>query len=161
MDKRVLNPSLSKQPFNKQLTFPVMSKLTSLISSFKINVFWLDSLKEISHVTSLLFAEIKRAVHNKVEFKVIIEDFKPNESQQKQTLDSINIESISIRFHSQPLNRFAVFDFSEAMISTYRKSVSEETSKLWTTDTNLIGVLNGYFETAWDKSEELKQTSSN
>jgi hypothetical protein len=47
------------------------------------------------------------------------------------------------------------------MISTNRKNSSEDTSALWTTDTNLIGVLRGYFETAWSESEELKQTASN
>jgi len=55
-----------------------------------------------------------------------------------------------------PLNRFAVFDGKEAMISTNKKSKAGETSALWTTDANLIGVLTGYFETAWSESEELK-----
>jgi hypothetical protein len=135
----------------------VIAKLNSLIDSSKVNVFWIDTLKEISHVTSLLLAEIKKTIHNKVEVKVIIEDFKPDESQRKQARDTINIESISIRFHRQPLNRFAVFDGSEAMISTNRKITSEDTSALWTTDSNLIGVLRGYFETAWSESEELRQ----
>ncbi len=66
----------------------VIAKLTSLIASSKINVFWIDTLKEISHVTSLLFAEIKRAIHNGVEVKVIIEDFNPDESQRKQVQQS-------------------------------------------------------------------------
>ncbi|MGA3291320.1 MAG: helix-turn-helix domain-containing protein [Candidatus Bathyarchaeia archaeon] len=135
----------------------VIAKLASLIASSKINVFWIGTTKEISHVTSLLFAEIKSAIHNKVEVKMIIEDFKPDEPQRKQMQHTINIESASIRFHYQPLNRFTVFDGREAMISTTRKSNPEDTSALWTTDTNLIGVLNGYFETAWSESEELKQ----
>ncbi|MGA3060183.1 MAG: helix-turn-helix domain-containing protein [Candidatus Bathyarchaeia archaeon] len=139
----------------------VVAKLTSLITSSKINVFWIDTLKEISHVTSLFAAEIKKAMHNKVDVKVIIEDFKPDESQTKQVQHTINIEPGNIRFHHQPLNRFAVFDGREAMISTNRKNSSEDTSALWTTDTNLIGVLRGYFETAWSESEELKQTASN
>jgi sugar-specific transcriptional regulator TrmB len=139
----------------------VISKLTSLIDNSKINVSGIDSLTEISHITSLLFAEINRAIHNRVEIKVIIEDFKPDESQQKQLQHTLNSESINIRFHRQPLKRFTVFDGSEAMISTNRKDVSENTSALWTTDANLIGVLNGYFETAWSESEELNQTTSN
>jgi len=138
----------------------VIARLTSLIVSSKTNVFWIDTLKEISHVTSLLFAEIKRAIHNKVEVKVIIEDFNPDESQSKQVQRTINIETTNIRFHNQPLNRFSVFDGREAMISTYRKSNSEDTSALWTTDTNLIGVLRGYFETAWNESEEPKQITN-
>jgi sugar-specific transcriptional regulator TrmB len=135
----------------------VVAKLNSLIANSKINVSWIDTLKEISHVTSLLVAEIKKAIHNRVEVKMIIEDFKPDESQTKQIQHTINIESVSIRFHRQPLNRFAVFDGREAMISTNRRNTSEDTSALWTTDTNLIGVLNGYFETAWNESEEPKQ----
>ncbi|MGA2524019.1 MAG: helix-turn-helix domain-containing protein [Candidatus Bathyarchaeia archaeon] len=135
----------------------VMSKLTSLIACAKTNVFWIDPLTEISHLISILHPEIKKAIHNKVEVKVIIENFKPDESQKIQVLDNLKIDSIRIRFHPQPLNRFAVFDGSEAMISTTRKTISEETSALWTTDANLVGVLKGYFETAWDESEELKQ----
>jgi len=135
----------------------VIAKLTSLIDSSKINVFWIASPKEISHVTSLLFAEIKRAIRNRVEVRVLIEDFKPDEFQQNQVKQTMGIESISIRFHHQPLNRFVVFDGREAMISTNRKSDSEDTSALWTTDANLIGVLKGYFETAWNESEELAQ----
>jgi sugar-specific transcriptional regulator TrmB len=134
----------------------VIAKLTSLITSSKINVCWIATLKEISHATSLLFAEIKGAIYNRVEIRVIIEDFKPDESQQKQVQHTINIDSAGIRFHHQPLNRFTVFDSREAMISTNRKNKSEDTSALWTTDTNLIGVLRGYFETAWSESEELK-----
>jgi hypothetical protein len=42
------------------------------------------------------------------------------------------------------------------MISTNRKNTSEGISALWTTDTNLIGILKGYFEIAWSESEELK-----
>jgi sugar-specific transcriptional regulator TrmB len=135
----------------------VIAKLNSLIVSSKINVFWIDTLKEISHVTSLLVAEIKKAIHKGVEVRLIIEDFKPDESQTKQVQYTINSELFSVRFHNQPLNRFTVFDGREAMISTNRKSTSEDTSALWTTDTNLIGVLKGYFEMAWGESEELKQ----
>ena len=80
----------------------VIAKLTSLITSSKINVFWIATLKEISHATSLLFAEIKGAIYNRVEIRVIIEDFKPDESQQKQMQHTINIESAGIRFHHQP-----------------------------------------------------------
>ena len=137
-----------------------IAKLTSLIASSKINVFWIATLKEISYVTSLLFAEIKRAVHNRVEVNVIIEDFKPDQTQQKQLKHTLNMESADIRFHQQPLNRFTVFDGSEAMISTSRKSASEDASALWTTDANLIGVLNGYFETAWGESEDLTQINN-
>jgi hypothetical protein len=135
----------------------VIAKLSSLIVSSKINVFWIEPLKEILHVSSLLFAEIKNAIHKGVEVKVIIEDFRPDESQKKQVQHTINIESASIRFHNQPLNRFAIFDGREAMISTNRKITSEDSSALWTTDSNLIGVLRGYFETAWSESEELRQ----
>jgi hypothetical protein len=106
----------------------VIAKLNSLIVSSKINVFWIDTLKEISHVTSLLVAEIKKAIHKGVEVRLIIEDFKPDESQTKQVQYTINSELFSVRFHNQPLNRFTVFDGREAMISTNRKSTSEDTS---------------------------------
>jgi HTH-type transcriptional regulator, sugar sensing transcriptional regulator len=139
----------------------VMSKLANLILSSKTNVLWIGTLREISHVTSLLFGEIKRAIHNRVEIRVIIEDFNSDQSQRKQVQQSINIESNGIRFHHQPLNRFVVFDGREAMISTNRKSASEDISALWTTDANLIGVLRGYFETGWSESEDFKQTISN
>jgi hypothetical protein len=46
------------------------------------------------------------------------------------------------------------------IISTNRKNTSEGTSALWTTDTNLIGVLRGYFETAWNETEELRKATS-
>lgn len=133
----------------------VIAKLTSLIASSKRNIFWIDTLTEISHVTSVLLAEIKKAINNKVDVKVIIEDFKPDESKQKQSQHVVHIECVNYRFHHQPLNRFAFFDGGEAMISTNRKSTSESSSALWTTDTNLIGVLGGYFETAWNESKEL------
>ncbi len=139
----------------------VIAKFGILVVSSKISIFWIASLKETSHVTSLLFAEIKKAIHNKVNVKVIVENTPLDKSQQKKLQDTLNIESINIRFHHQPLNRFAVFDEREAMISTSGKTKSEDTSALWTTDTNLIGVLSGYFETAWSESEELKQTSKN
>jgi hypothetical protein len=131
----------------------VVAKLTSLIASSKINVFWIGTLKEISHVTSLFAPEIKKAMHKKVDIKVIIEDFNPDEIQTKQVQHTINIEPANIRFHHQLLNRFAGFDDREAMILTNTKSNSEDTSALWTTDTNLIGVLKGYFETAWSESK--------
>ena len=134
----------------------VVAKLTSLIASSKNDVFWIDTLKKISHDTSLLFAEIKNAIHNRMKFRVIIEDFKPEETQHKQIQHTLNIKSAIIRFHHQPLNRFVVSDGREAMISTNRRNTSENTSALWTTDTNLIGVLRGYFETAWSESVDLK-----
>ena len=139
----------------------VIAKLSNLISSIKSDISWIANLKEISHVTSLLSTEITRAVNKRVKFREIIEDFRPDESQTKQLQHTLTMEPASIRFHHQPLNQFVVFDFKEAMISTNRKSLSEETSALWTTDSNLIGVLKGYFEMAWSESEELKQTISN
>jgi len=132
----------------------VITKLTSLIDSSKSNVFWIETLKGLSHITALLSAEIKKAIHKKVEVKIIIEDLTPDKSQNK-VQHTLNIESAIIRFNLHSLNRFAVFDDREAIISTYRKSTSEDTSVLWTTDTNLIGILKGYFETAWGESEEL------
>jgi sugar-specific transcriptional regulator TrmB len=134
----------------------IIAKLTNLITISKSNIFWIDTLKEISHDTALLFSEIKRAIHKGVEVRLIIEDFNSDQHQKKQVQQSINIESIIIRFHKSSLNRFAVFDSKEAMISTDRRKISEDTSSLWTTDTNLIGILRGYFETAWSESEELK-----
>lgn len=107
------------------------------------------------HVTSILSAEIAGAVHKGVNFREIIEDFRPDEAQIKQIERTLNDKSATIRFHRQPLNRFAVFDGKEAMISTTRKNTSEDTSALWTTDSNLIGVLTGYFEMGWCESEEL------
>ena len=139
----------------------VIAKFGILALSSKTNIFWIASLRETSHIASLLFAEIKKAVYNKVDVKIIVENAELDESQQKQLQYILNIESINIRFHRHPLNRFAVFDGREALISTNRKSKSEDTSALWTTDTNLIGVLSGYFETAWSESEEQKQTSNN
>jgi sugar-specific transcriptional regulator TrmB len=133
----------------------VIAKLNSLIAGSENNIFWIDTLKEIAHSTSLLPVEIKRAIHNKVEVKVIIEGSKPDESQTKQLQQTLKIEPAGIRFHLQPLNRFSIFDLKEAMISTNRKNTVENSSALWTTDTNLIGVLRGYFETAWSESEEL------
>jgi sugar-specific transcriptional regulator TrmB len=137
----------------------VMGKLTSLVLSSEKNVLWIDTLREISHVTSLLSEEIKRAINNKVELKMIIEDFNSNQSQRKQVQQS-NLESIDIKLHNQPLNRFVIFDSREALISTNRKTASEEPSALWTTDANLIGILRGYFEAGWSESEELKQIKS-
>jgi sugar-specific transcriptional regulator TrmB len=134
----------------------IIAKLTSLVVGSKINVFWIDDLREISHITSLLTSEIKRIIHNGVEFKVIIEDFNSDLYQKKQVQQSINIESSNIRFHNSPLKKFAVFDNRDAMISTDRRRVSEDTSALWTTDANLIGILQGYFDSAWSESEELK-----
>jgi len=134
----------------------VITRLTSSIISSKSNVLWVDTPKEILHLISLLSTEIKSAIHNRVEIKLIIEDFRPDEDQKKQVQHTINTESINVRFNPQPLNRFEIFDDKEAMISTNRKNTSEGTSALWTTDNNLIGILKGYFETAWSESKELK-----
>ena len=130
----------------------VTAKFSSLIVGSKINVFWIDTLREISHVTSLFSPEIKRAVHNGVEVKAIIEDFNSDQYLKKQVQESMIIAPINIRFHNSSLNRFAVFDGKDAMISTDGRKTSEATSSLWTTDTNLIGILEGYFETAWNES---------
>ena len=138
----------------------VITRFTSSIVSSKSNVFWIDTLNEILHLTSLLSVEFKRAIHNRVEVEVIIEDFNSGEAQYNQVQRIINLEPISIRIHHQPLNRFAVFDGREAIISTNRKNTTEGTSALWTTDTNLIGVLRGYFEGAWSESEELRKAFS-
>jgi hypothetical protein len=87
---------------------------------------------------------------------VIIEDFNSDQYQKKKVQQSINIESINIKFHNSPLKKLAVFDSRDAMISTDRRRISEDTSALWTTDANLIGILQGYFDSAWSESEELK-----
>jgi hypothetical protein len=103
---------------------------------------------------------LARVVHREVKFHEIIEDFRPDESQLKQVQHTLDVKSAIIRYHSQPLNRFVVFDGKEAMISTPRKSTSEDTSALWTTDSNLIGVLNGYFDMGWRESQELNNQQS-
>jgi sugar-specific transcriptional regulator TrmB len=134
----------------------VISKITSLIASSKIDVLWIATLKEISHILSSSFVEIKRAIHDQVEVRVIIEDFIPDEFQRKRVQNILNVEISIVRFHHQPLKRFAVFDSRAAMISTYRKNEPEDTSALWTTDCNLIGVLRSYFKSAWSESKELE-----
>ena len=133
-----------------------IDRFTSSIISSKSNILWIDTPTEILHLISLLSAEIKRAIHNQVEIKLIIEDFRPDEDQKKQVQHSINIESIDARFNPTPLNRFKNIDGREAMISTNRTNTSEGTSALWTNDTNLIGILKKYFETAWSESQEIK-----
>ena len=133
----------------------VIAKFSNSISGLKSDIIWIADLKEISHVTSLLSTEIAGVVHKGVKFREIIEDFRPDESQIRQVKRTLNFKSASIRIHRQLLNRFAVFDGKEAMISTTRKNTSEDTSALWTTDANLIGVLSGYFEMGWRESKEL------
>ena len=138
----------------------IIAKLSNLISDLKSDVLWIANLKEICHFTSLLSTEIAGAVHKGVKFQEIIEDFKPEESQIEQVKRTLYFELASIRFHCEPLNRFAIFDGKEALISTTRKNVTEDTSALWTTDANLIGVLKGYFDTGWRESEELKEQAT-
>jgi sugar-specific transcriptional regulator TrmB len=133
----------------------VLSKLTSIIDNSKIDLLWIAALKEIIHVTSLSTTEIKSAIHSEVNFRVLIEDFKPNEILPKQVRQAINSETASIKLHHQPLYKFAVSDGKAALISTHGKNEIEETSALWTTDRNLIGVLQTYFEAAWNESKEL------
>jgi hypothetical protein len=140
---------------------PVIAKLSSLISSFKSEIFWIANLKEILHVTSLLSTEITKAFHGELKIRAIIEDAPLDEFQTKQVQHTLKLNPGSVRFQRQSLNRFIVFDGREAMISTTKESESGETSALWTTDTNLIGVLRGYFETSWNESEEIKQIKSN
>jgi hypothetical protein len=38
--------------------------------------------------------------------------------------------------------------------------MAEDTSALWTTDANLIGVLSGYFDIGWRESKELDNQQS-
>jgi len=140
---------------------PVIAKLSSLISSFKSEIFWIANLKEILHVTSLLSTEITKAFHGELKIRAIIEDAPLDEFQTKQVQHTLKLNPGSVRFQRQSLNRFIVFDGKEAMISTNKESESGETSALWTTDSNLIGVLRGYFETSWNESEEIKQIKSN
>jgi len=135
----------------------VIAKLSNLFSSLKSDVFWIATLREISHVTFLLSSEIGGAVQKGVTFREIIEDFRSDESQMKQVQHILIAKSHRIKFNSQPLNRFAVFDGKEAMISTNTKSTSEDSPALGTTDANLIGVLTGYFEMSWQESEELNK----
>jgi sugar-specific transcriptional regulator TrmB len=133
----------------------VIAKLSNLISNLKHDVFWIANLKEICRFSSLLSTEIAGAVNKGVKIEEIIEDFRPEESQIEQVKRILSFKSDNIRFHSDPLNRFAVFDGKEAMISTSRKNLSEDTSALWTTDANLIGVLKGYFDMGWRESKSL------
>jgi sugar-specific transcriptional regulator TrmB len=134
----------------------VTAKIADLIATSKNSILWIDVLREISRIVSLTSNEIKRAIHTGTDVRLVIEDFKPDESQMKQVQHSMSITPATIRFNSQPLHRFAVFDGKTAMISTHRKNESEETSALWTTDSNLTGVLSSYFENAWNESKELK-----
>lgn len=138
----------------------ITAKFSILIATSKINVFWIDTFREISHITSLLSSEFKRAIHNGVNIKVIIEDLNAEHYQKNQVQEYRNMASINVRYHNSPLNKFAVFDSKDALISTDTRKISEGTSSLWTTDANLVGILKGYFETAWDESNELKQNKS-
>jgi len=138
----------------------IISKFASLIASSKSDVLWIATLKDLSHITSLLSTEIAGAIHRGVKFREIIEDFRPDESQIKQVQRTLNVKSASVRFHFQSLNRFVVFDGKKALISTYRKNMAEDTSALWTTDANLIGVLSGYFDIGWRESKELDNQQS-
>jgi sugar-specific transcriptional regulator TrmB len=138
----------------------IVAKFTSLIAGFKIEFFWIGTTNEVTHITCLLSSEITRAIHKGVEVKVIIEDFNSAQSQKKQVQQCINIDAINIRFHTSPLKKFAAFDGKDAMISTDRGRISEDTSSLWTNDANLIGILQGYFDSAWSDSEELDNQQS-
>ena len=138
----------------------IIAKFASLISGSKIGVFWIGNSKEVSHVACLLSSEIKSAIHRGVEVKVIIEDFNSDQNQKKQVQQCLNIDAINIRFHTSPLKKFAAFDGKDAIISTERGNVSEDTSSLWTNDANLIGILKGYFDSAWSESKEIDNQQS-
>ena len=139
----------------------VIAKLSSLISDLKSDLCWIATLREILHAISLLSTEFTKAVHRELKIRVLVEDAELDESRIKQLQNTLKLESSSVRFQCQALNRFVVFDGREALISTNTESASGDAPALWTTDSNLIGILRGYFETSWNESKELKQTTSN
>ena len=54
----------------------IIAKYSNLISGLKKDFFWIAPLKEILHLTSLLFTEISEAVQRGVKFREIIEGFR-------------------------------------------------------------------------------------
>lgn len=135
----------------------VLAKTSILVASTKEQIFWIENQGGILYFLAQYSDEFNRAIRRRVNVRVIFEDCLPDDNLRKQLKQLLDTELVHARFHRQLLNRFVVFDGKEAMINTQRKSEPAETQCLWTTDSNLIGVLRGYFENAWRESEELKQ----
>jgi hypothetical protein len=135
----------------------IVTKISSIVANTKGQISWIEIQKKILQGISGISEEYERAIHRGVNIRIIIEDCIADDKIRKKMQTIVNTNSIQIRCHQEPLNMFEVFDSQQALIAANRKSEQEEGPSLWTTDKNLIGVLNGYFENVWKESEELIQ----
>lgn len=135
----------------------IMAKISSLVAKTDEQIFWIEKQKKILHDISRISEEYERAIHRGVNIHIIIEDCIADDNLRKQIQTIIDTKSAHIRCHNQSLNTFEVFDSRQALIAANRQNEQDESPSLWTTDKNLIGVLNGYFENVWKESEELIQ----
>jgi sugar-specific transcriptional regulator TrmB len=135
----------------------IATKLSSMVANTKEQISWIEILKKILQGISRISEEYEKAMRRGVNIRIIIEDCIADDKIRKQMQTVVNTKSVQIRCHQEPLNMFEVFESQQALIAANRKSEQNEGPSLWTTDKNLIGVLNGYFENVWKESEELIQ----
>ena len=97
--------------------------------------------------------EFKQAIKKGAQIRLIFEGENPDSLLKEKVKKLIDVASVHVKFHPEPLNHFIMSDDKEALITAHKESGLGESPSLWTNNSNLIGVLRTGFESDWEKAK--------
>jgi len=131
----------------------ILAKTSGLIRNSKKEVALIADKVRIIPILSQFSDEYKRAIKKGAQIRLIFEGESTSILLEEQVKKIIDVGSIHVKFHHEPLNHFIMSDDKEAMINTTKENGLGESPSLWTNNSNLIGVLRTSFESDWKNAE--------
>jgi sugar-specific transcriptional regulator TrmB len=132
----------------------ILTKTSSLIMNSKKEVCFITDTVRVIPFLSEFSDELRPAVKEGVLVRIVLEGSDSDDFLREKVRKLLSGDSVSIKFHHEPLNHFVVSDDKEALITTSKESGLWDAPVLWTNNDNLIGVLKTSFESLWQKAED-------
>ena len=132
----------------------ILAKTSELIRNSRKEVALIADKARIIPTLSQFSEECRQAIKKGSQICMIFEGDSPDASLKEKVKKLIGSTSVTVKFHSQPLNHFIISDDKEALITTSKESGLGESPSLWTNNSNLMGVLRKGFESDWKESED-------
>jgi sugar-specific transcriptional regulator TrmB len=132
----------------------ILLKTSELISNSEKEVGLIADKGIITQVLAHFSDEHRHAIKKGAQIRLIFEGESSDILLKEKVRKLIGTDSVSVKFHREPLNHFIMSDDKEALITTSKKSGLGDSPSLWTNNSNLLGVLRTSFESDWKTAED-------
>lgn len=131
----------------------IVNKGLSMVRNAQSVIDVVLSMHEFYHFFSEYAKSVRKVIQNRIRFRVVLDIFEQDDSilgliEEYRSL----VDFLDLRYTYEPSSHFIIIDHKEALVATSTKLPMGQNPFLWTDNSNLVKLMQKYFEYLWHSS---------